>query len=131
MCTFIRTVYSGLKHPLIWCGVSMDGLPETYNKRRGHHFHQVKNVVQESHYPRIAVIYVIDRNTADGIEPFLKWVYESEFPVIGVMFYFHTPYYGYDNLYLEKEKRAPIIDRLLKCIKEGFPVLNSGQGFWL
>ncbi len=44
------------------------------------------------------------------------------------MFYFHTPYYGRDRLFLTAEERAPVIDRLLKCIGQGLPVLNSRAG---
>ena len=111
---------------LVW--VSMDGLPGTFEKRRGDHFHQVERVVRAGSHPRVAIIYVIDRNTAEGIEPFLQWVYETKFPVIGVMFYFHTPYYGRDDLFLTIAERAPIIDRLLGCIRAGLPVINSRAG---
>jgi Fe-coproporphyrin III synthase len=111
---------------LVW--VSMDGLPGIYDRRRGDHFHQVERAIRSGPHPDIAVIYVIDRNTAEGIEPFLKWVHESKFPVIGVMFYFHTPYYGRDELFLPAEKRAPIIDRILDCIRAGLPVINSRAG---
>jgi MoaA/NifB/PqqE/SkfB family radical SAM enzyme len=111
---------------LVW--VSMDGLPGTFEKRRGDHFHQVESAVRQGRHPKVAVIYVIDRNTADGIEPFLGWVRETRFPVIGVMFYFHTPYYGRDELFLTAEERLPIIDRLLGCIKAGLPVINSRAG---
>jgi Fe-coproporphyrin III synthase len=45
-----------------------------------------------------------------------------------VMFYFHTPYYGRDELYLTAEERAPIIDHLLDCIQAGLPVMNSRAG---
>ena len=111
---------------LVW--VSMDGLPGTFEMRRGNHFAKVEQVVRERQHPKVAVIYVIDRNTAGGVEPFLRWVRESEFPIIGVMFYFHTPYYGRDELCLTAEERAPIIDRLLQCIRGGLPVLNSRAG---
>lgn len=111
---------------LVW--VSMDGLPGTFELRRGDHFGQVEQAVRSGGHPRVAVIYVVDRNTADGVEPFLGWVRESSFPVMGVMFYFHTPYYGYDELYLDSEERAPLIDRLLDCIRVGLPVLNSRAG---
>jgi hypothetical protein len=53
---------------------------------------------------------------------------ETKFPVIGVMFYFHTPYYGRDELFLTSEERAPIIDRLLGCIRAGLPIMNSRAG---
>ena len=108
---------------LIW--VSMDGLPGVFDKRRGDHFHQVEHAVRTCLHPKVAVIYVIDRNTEEGIEPFLQWVTETKFPIIGVMFYFHTPYYGRDELFLTAEERAPIIDRLLGCVDARLPILNS------
>ncbi|MCL4559181.1 MAG: radical SAM protein [Chloroflexi bacterium] len=118
----------GLDTPadLIW--VSMDGLPGIFDLRRGNHFHQVERTIRTVAHPKVAVIYVIDRNTAPGIEPFLSWVRESKFPVIGVMFYFHTPYYGRDELFLTAEERAPIIDHLLDCIRARLPVINSRAG---
>jgi len=111
---------------LVW--VSMDGLPGTFERRRGDHFKQVERAVRQGQCPKVAVIYVIDSHTADGIEPFLLWVRETKFPVTGVMFYFHTPYYGRDGLFLITEQRAPIIDRLLGCIRAGLPVINSRAG---
>ncbi len=111
---------------LVW--VSMDGLPGTFELRRGDHFYQVETGVREGKHPKFAIIYVIDRNTASGIEQFLRWVQETRFPVIGVMFYFHTPYYGRDELLLDAEERVPIIDRLLRCIRQGLPVMNSRAG---
>lgn len=111
---------------LVW--VSMDGLPGTFEKRRGDHFHQVESSVRGAAHPHVAIIYVIDRYTVDGIEPFLRWVVDSRFPVIGVMFYFHTPYYGHDDLFLSALERAPIIDRLLLYIRGGLPILNSRAG---
>jgi Fe-coproporphyrin III synthase len=111
---------------LVW--VSMDGLPGVFDRRRGNHFDQVETIVRTASFSRVAVIYVIDRNTAEGVEQFLHWVQDTKFPVIGVMFYFHTPYYGRDELYLTAEERAPIIDRLLDCIRAGLPVINSRAG---
>jgi hypothetical protein len=106
----------------------MDGLPGTFERRRGDHFPQVERAVRERSTGRVAIIYVIDRNTAGGIEPFLRWVQATKFPVLGVMFYFHTPYYGHDELFLTAEERAPIIDHLLDCIRAGLPVINSRAG---
>jgi MoaA/NifB/PqqE/SkfB family radical SAM enzyme len=111
---------------LVW--VSMDGLAGTFERRRGDHFAQVERAVRTSGHPRGALIYVVDRNTADGITPFLRWVRDTGLPVLGVMFYFHTPYYGYDELYLDADERAALIDELLACIRQGLPVLNSRAG---
>ena len=111
---------------LVW--VSMDGLPGIFERRRGDHFKRIEQVVRAGSQIKVAVIYVIDRNTAEGIEPFLRWVQDTRFPVIGVMFYFHTPYYGRDELFLTAEERSPIIDRLLGHIRTGLPVINSKAG---
>ncbi len=111
---------------LVW--VSMDGLPGTFEQRRGDHFHEVEKAVRAARQSRIAIIYVIDRNTQSGFEPFLHWVQETQFPVLGVMFYFHTPYYGRDELFLTAEERGLIVDRLLACIRAGLPVINSSAG---
>lgn len=116
----------GTAADLVW--ISMDGLADTFALRRGDHFGQVEAAVRQGQHPRVAVIYVIDRHTARGIEPFLRWVRDSRFPVLGVMFYFHTPYYGRDELYLDADERAPLIDRLQACIRSGLPVLNSRAG---
>jgi Fe-coproporphyrin III synthase len=111
---------------LMW--VSMDGLPGTYDLRRGDHFAEVEQAVRAGRHPKTAVVYVIDRHTAGGIEAFLEWVRDTRFPVVGVMFYFHTPYYGKDELFLTAAERAPIIDRLQACIRAGLPVMNSRAG---
>lgn len=118
----------GLSWPadLIW--VSMDGLPETFALRRGDHFAEVEHAVRGTSHPRLAVIYTIDRHTESGIEDFLDWVRDTRLPVLGVMFYFHTPYYGIDELFLSVEERSPIIDRLQRCIRDGLPVMNSRAG---
>jgi Fe-coproporphyrin III synthase len=111
---------------LVW--VSMDGLPETFAARRGPWFSDVEGAVRAREHPKVAVIYTIDRHTAGGIEPFLRWVRDTAFPVLGVMFYFHTPYYGRDDLFLDSCARAPVIDRLIGCLRDGLPVLNSSSG---
>jgi MoaA/NifB/PqqE/SkfB family radical SAM enzyme len=111
---------------LAW--VSMDGLPGTFELRRGGRFQQVERAIRRNKGAPVALIYTIDRNTAQGIEPFLRWVRATQLPVLGVMFYFHTPYYGYDELYLEVEERRLLIDQLLRCLRAGLPVLNSRAG---
>jgi len=120
----------GLDWPVDLTWVSMDGLPDTFTLRRGDHFTEVEAAVRDAGNSghRLAVIYTIDRTTEPGIEPFLRWVRDSALPVLGVMFYFHTPYYGIDELFLPAEERAPVIARLRECIREGLPVMNSHAG---
>lgn len=118
----------GLATPadLVW--VSMDGLPGTFERRRGDHFAEVEAAVREPGHPKAAVLYVIDRTTRYGVEPFLRWVRDTRLPVLGVMFYVHTPYYGYDDLFLDARERAHAIYLVLGCLDQGLPVLNSRAG---
>ncbi len=111
---------------LVW--VSMDGLADTFRRRRGDHFAEVEAAIRAPGHPPVAVLYVIDRLTRAGVEPFLRWVRETRLPVKGVMFYLHTPYYGYDDLFLEGAERAAAVDCLLACRRAGLPVLNSAAG---
>lgn len=111
---------------LMW--VSIDGLSDVYMTRRGDHFAEVVSALREPHVPPVAIIYVIDRFTASGIEPFLAWVHEGAVPTIGVMIYFHTPYYGIDELYLDAAERGEIIGRLLEMKSRGLPIINSRAG---
>ena len=97
-----------------WSGSAWTGCPAPSSSGAGPCSARSSAPCASGAHPRVAVIYVIDRNTAAGIEPFLRWVRDTAFPVIGVMFYFHTPYYGRDELFLTAEERAPIIDRLLR-----------------
>lgn len=111
---------------LMW--VSIDGLPGTYETRRGDHFAEVERAVRSLPHPPTTVIYVIDRFTATGVVPFLSWVRSTKLPVNGVMVYFHTPYYGKDELYLDAEERGRVIDTLLAAKREGLPLVNSRAG---
>jgi hypothetical protein len=106
----------------------MDGLPGTYETRRGDHFAEVEAAIRAPGHPRTAVVYVVDRYTAAGVEPFLHWVRDTRLPVLGVMAYFHTPYYGRDDRFLDAAERAPVINRLLVCRRQGLPLLNSRAG---
>ena len=55
---------------LVW--VSIDGLPDTYRRRRGDHFAEVEAAVRAPGHSPVAALYVIDRQTRDGVEPFLR-----------------------------------------------------------
>jgi hypothetical protein len=61
----------------------------------------------------------------------LEWVRDTGLPVTGVMFYFHTPYYGYDDLYLDAGERSSVIERLLEMKSAGLPVINTRVGLRL
>ena len=59
----------------------------------------------------------------NDIEGFCEYV--SQIPQIhATFFYFHTPYYDYDDLYLDKDTR----DKVLLELKKKYKILNSKAG---
>lgn len=45
--------------------------------------------------------------------------------VRGVFFYFHTPYFGFDKLFLNMEQKRKIIKRILILKRKGNKIFNS------
>ena len=107
----------------IW--VSIDGLQRSYTAIRGPHFPRVVKHISEARHPRMIIIFTVNQINKSEIEEFLIWVRSSGFRVKGVMFYFHTPYYGIDDLFIDFEERKRIIATLIRCKRQGLPVFNS------
>jgi hypothetical protein len=51
-----------------------------------------------------------------------------EVPGVPVLFFFHTPYYGKDALFLTQAQRKEVVDTLLRAKRAKLPVLNSTAG---
>ena len=106
--------------------VSIDGLARTYEKIRGIPIGRVLANLR-GFKQKYAIIFVVNTVNYHEIRPFLAFV-RNELPRTRVMFYFHTPYYGVDNLLLSKAQKREAIETILRCKKEGLPVLNSATG---
>lgn len=106
---------------MVW--VSLDGRRDAYTALRGDHFEQVVRNIRAAKARRVGLIFVANRENRSELRPFLEW--SRELPVVGTMFYLHTPYYGHDELRLPPEERAAVIDELLGFVDEGLPILNS------
>lgn len=76
---------------------------------------------------RCGIIFTVNTVNRHTIEPFLKLV-QSRLPGRSVMFYFHTPYYGIDELHLPPEDRSEAVRTLVSCKRAGLPVMNSIAG---
>jgi len=111
---------------MLW--VSLDGLKDKYTQLRGDHFDRVILNIKESSHPKITVVHVINQQNKTEIEAFLEYVQSELSNVIGVIFYFHTPYYSIDELFIDEEERSEIIDKILVYKKAGLPVFNSQAG---
>jgi MoaA/NifB/PqqE/SkfB family radical SAM enzyme len=106
--------------------VSVDGLPGTHDTLRGKTFDIIMNNIHRSHHPSIYINYTINTVNKDDVAGFCE--YADGIPQIrGTFFYFHTPYYGYDELYLDSATKSEIMKNLLK-LKSNYKILNSSAG---
>lgn len=103
--------------------ISIDGFGETFERLRGIPVDRVIRHARDFR-GRHAIVCTINTENLGEIRQTLEF-FTDELPRAGVMFFFHTPYYGVDDLYLSAEQREYAVDTLLDCKKAGFPVLNS------
>ena len=103
--------------------ISIDGFGKTFEKLRGIRVDRVIRNARNFH-GRHAVVCTLNTVNVGEIRQTLEF-FAEELPDTGVMFFFHTPYYGIDELYLSMEQREQAVDTLLDCKRDGFPVLNS------
>ena len=103
--------------------VSLDGLKANSDRLRGNSFDTVVETIRRSSHPNLIINCTINRRNAGDLEEFTAFV--TAIPQVkAVSFYFHTPYYGMDDLFLSLEEKRPIIDRIL-ALKRRYPICNS------
>lgn len=76
---------------------------------------------------RCGIVFTVNTVNRGAIKPFLQLV-QSRLPGRRVMFFFHTPYYGIDELFLSPEQRSEAIHTIAACKQAGLPVMNSKAG---
>lgn len=106
--------------------ISIDGLHETHDRLRGASFDRIMHNIHRSTHPSLFINFTINSHNNAELEDFLSYV-DGVTQIRGTFFYFHTPYYGYDELYVEPDERASILRRLLAC-KKKHRILNSYAG---
>jgi MoaA/NifB/PqqE/SkfB family radical SAM enzyme len=106
--------------------VSIDGTGDIYQTIRGIDLEHVLRHVRNFR-GRWAVVYTVNTINYPHIREFLQFM-RTEFPGVGVMFYFHTPYYGVDQLLLDQQSRHESVATIAECKRSGLPVLNSLPG---
>jgi MoaA/NifB/PqqE/SkfB family radical SAM enzyme len=106
--------------------VSLDGLQETHDRVRGESHARIMDNICSSSHPSLFINFTINNYNKDELERFLAHI-DSVQRIRGTFFYFHTPYYGPDDLYIERAERAMILRRLLQY-KRRYRILNSRSG---
>jgi len=106
--------------------ISIDGLKETHDLIRGKTFDKIMRNINESKHPSLFINFTINNHNKEEIEEFCAYINDID-KIRGIFFYFHTPYYGYDDLYLEATERNEILLRL-SGFKKKYKILNSKAG---
>jgi MoaA/NifB/PqqE/SkfB family radical SAM enzyme len=103
--------------------VSIDGLGDSLARIRGIKEKRIfRNLARFK--GRFGIVFTVNTINLGEILPFLRGIADV-FPGTGVLFFFHTPYYGKDALHLSRSDRRIAVDALLKAKRDGLPVLNS------
>ena len=106
--------------------VSVDGLRATHDALRGESFDRIMGNIQDSAHASLYLNYTINNCNKDEVREFCEYVHGIKH-IRGIFFYFHTPYYGRDQLYIELDERRRILYEILD-LRKRFRILNSRAG---
>lgn len=97
--------------------VSIDGTRKIHDELRGESFERIIENIRSSSHKSLYINFTINSQNKNEIEDFLAFIRQIK-KIKGTFFYFHTPYYGIDELYIEPEERNLILHKLLKLKKK-------------
>jgi MoaA/NifB/PqqE/SkfB family radical SAM enzyme len=106
--------------------ISIDGLKKTHDFLRGDTFDKIMKNIRESNHPSLYINYTINSYNRDEIEDFCEFI-DGMNQIRGISLFFHTPYYGHDELYIQPDERKEILLELLSY-KKKYKILNSRAG---
>jgi MoaA/NifB/PqqE/SkfB family radical SAM enzyme len=106
--------------------ISVDGLQKTHDKLRGKSFDKIFNNILLSSHPSLFLNFTINSVNRDEIEDLCEFIASIK-QIKGIFFYFHNPYYGYDDLFIDSAAKNEILNRLL-ILKRRYSILNSTAG---
>jgi len=106
---------------ILW--VSLDGLRETHNRLRGGEiFDRVIENIRHSSHPKLFAHITINSINANEIPALIEFITPL---VRGVTVQFYYPYNRRDDLFLDFDRRADLLEKIIAMKKTGFPILNS------
>ena len=118
--------FTGSEADSIW--VSLDGIGEFHDTIRGKGaFDRLVKNIETSRHPHLSVNMVINSLNYPSVEETIEFAKNN--PHIRLIsMNFHTPYEGTEDLFLDWDKRAEVIDLIIRKKKAGYPVMNSVSG---
>ncbi len=103
--------------------VSIDGLESTHNALRGAPiFSRIIDNIQQSQHPRLFAHITINTVNAAEIPELIRFLQHK---VRGITVQFYYPYNQQDELFLDFDRREPLLEEIILLKRVGFPVLNS------
>jgi len=106
--------------------ISIDGMKKTHDYLRGKSFDRIQKNINNSDHQSLYINYTINQFNKGDIAAFCDHM-STLSQINGIFFYFHTPYYGYDDLYIDKHERKAILYQLLEY-RKSYKILNSKAG---
>jgi Fe-coproporphyrin III synthase len=106
--------------------ISLDGLKETNDHLRGKAFDRIMQNIYSSGHPSLFINYTINNYNKNDIIDFCDFINDVK-QIKGIFFYFHSPYYGYDDLFIDEIGKKEILTRLIEY-KKKYKILNSIAG---
>ena len=106
--------------------ISMDGLKKTNDSIRGNVFERIMENINESNHPALYINFTINNINKNEILDFCDFINGVK-KIRGIFFYFHTPYYGYDELFINEKEKSEILTSLI-INKRKYKILNSRAG---
>ncbi|MFC2123736.1 radical SAM protein [Bacteroidota bacterium] len=106
--------------------ISLDGLKKTNDFLRGESFDRIINNINESRHLSLYINFTINNHNKNEIIDFCEYINTIK-QIHGIFFYFHSPYYGYDDLFISNEEKREILKKLIEN-KGKYKILNSKAG---
>jgi Fe-coproporphyrin III synthase len=106
--------------------ISLDGLKETNDRLRGKVFDRIMQNIHKSNHPSLYVNFTINNYNRNEILDFCDFINGVK-KIKGIFFYFHSPYYGYDDLFISDDGKKEILTSLIHN-KNKYKILNSTAG---
>jgi MoaA/NifB/PqqE/SkfB family radical SAM enzyme len=106
--------------------ISLDGLKRTNDFIRGNVFEKIMQNINESKHPSLYINFTINNFNKNEIIDFCDFINGVK-KIRGIFFYFHSPYYGYDDLYINDKGKRDILTKLIEN-KKKYKILNSRAG---
>ncbi|GAP71460.1 molybdenum cofactor biosynthesis protein A [Candidatus Symbiothrix dinenymphae] len=129
MTTNAQMPFAGSHADSIW--VSLDGLGAFHDEIRGKGtFDRLVQNIATANHPKLSVNMVINAKNYTSVEETIEFAKNN--PAIqSISLNFHTPYAGTEELFLDWDKRAEVIDLIIAKKRAGYPIMNSVSGLKL